>query len=324
MSKQVSVAIPTFNRVSYLRECIQSVLGQTFQDFDIFVFDNASDEPVKEHLKQFSDSRIRFVGSEKNIGVGGNLNRIFEYPFESEYLVVFHDDDAMHPKMLEVEISFLDAHPDVVFVVSDLQRVLGKTILSFPDIDENSVKHILYKTSYDFARAQMRWLRSAFPSAMYRVNSIGDTRMKLDRFFQFSDMVFLMELSRKGQCAFLAAPFMNHRIHLEQYSEIEQKGYERGAMEIINFLRESLSARRRSDERLLRAYSLNSLLRACAHIKSGFLHSLKFLKKCRDQKLIRYRDFLYIDVRGLVSALSILIGSRKIIDAARWVQKKIA
>ena len=140
MSKKLSIAIPTYNRLSYLKECIKSILDQSFQDFSIFVFDNASNEPVEEELKKLNDRRIHFIGNSKNIGQGGNINRILAYPFESEYLVIFLDDDAMHPKMLELETSFLDAHDDIAFVVSDFRTVSDKTIHNFPSFAKNQIK----------------------------------------------------------------------------------------------------------------------------------------------------------------------------------------
>ena len=321
MSKKLSVAIPTYNRLAYLKECIRSILDQSFQDFSIFVFDNASNEPIEEELKKLNDKRIHFIGNDKNIGLGGNINRILVYPFESEYVSIFLDDDAMHPKMLELETSFLNNHKEVVFVVSDLHRVSDKTIHSYPSFAEDKIEYSVYKNSYEFARAEMSWLRAAFDSAMYRVKALEGAHMKQSKFFHFADIALLVEISKKGPCAFIAAPLMNYRIHAGQYSETKPKEYEQGVMEIIPFLKENLpDPLGKNDKQLLRRYSVNSLLRACAHINSKPFHSVQFLKKCRDQNLSRYRDFIYIDVRGVVSALSIIAGSRKIIDAVRWLK----
>lgn len=324
MSKKLSVAIPTYNRLACLKECIKSILNQTFQDFSIFVFDNASNEPIEEELKKLNDTRIHFIGNDKNIGLGGNINRILAYPFESEYVIIFLDDDAMHPKMLELETSFLDAHKEVVFVASDFRTVSDKTIHNFPNFAQDQIKYVIYKNSQEFLRAEMSWLRAAGDSVMYRVKALEGARMRQDTFFHFADIVLLVEISQKGPCAFITAPLMNYRIHAGQYSEAKPKEYEQGVMEMIPFLRENLpDPLGKNDERLLRTYSVNSLLRACAHINSGFFHTLRFLNECRRQNLIRYRDFRYIDMRGMVSVLSILLGSRKIIDAARWLKNSL-
>lgn len=316
MSKKVTVAIPTYNRIPYLRECIQSVLNQTFQDFDIFVFDNASEDPVEQAIREYHNPRIHFIGSEKNMGAEGNLNRILQHPFDSEYLIIFHDDDTMHSQLLQAEVDFLDAHPDAVFVVTDLQRGADGTMRNFSEIAISDVKPVLYKTD-EFIRAQMSWLRYGFPSAMYRLSAIGAIRMKPE-FFHFLDMVFLAELSKKGLCALLPAPLMIHRIHAGQFSAVRKDEYERGALKALEFFRSE------SDEKAFRKYALNFLLYACAHLEKGVFDTSEFLQKCHKQKLFHWGDIRNLDARGIISILSILFGSKKIIDAARWVQKKIA
>lgn len=320
MSKKVTVAIPTYNRIPYLKECIESILNQTFQDFSIFVFDNASTESVERELKKFNDPRIQFIGSEENLGAEGNMNRIVEHSFESEYVVMFHDDDTMHPEMLELQVAFLDAHKDAQFVLTDLQRGSDNTMQDFPEIDAATLHPIVYKNSYEFIRAQMSWLRYGFPSVLYRVGAFGETRIRPE-FFHFLDMVFLAEISKKGSCALLPAPLMIHRIHAGQYTERSKDEYKQGVTQLLMFLRENLpSPLSKGDEKLFHKHAVNSLLRACAHINSGLFESVRFLKESRRKKLLQWKDFQYIDARGAVSIISILFKSRRIIDTARWLK----
>lgn len=318
MSKKLSIAIPTYNRLSYLKECINSILSQTFQDFSIFVFDNASNEPVEKELKAFNDGRIYFIGNDENIGLGGNINRILKYPFESEYLIIFHDDDLMHPKMLELQTSFLDRNNDFAFVTSDLNQVSGKNIHSFKKIIEGKIKYYIYKNNYEFAKAIMSWLRCAFDSAMYRTKFIGDSAMDHDKFSDFADTVFLIEISKKGPCAFINAPLVNYRIHSGQDSKLFKEKYEEGAIKALSFCRKNLPAvLNKKDEKLFNRYSLNFLIRAYANINNGFLDFLRFMKRCRRQKLVKYRYFRYIDARGIISLISIILRNQEIFDAAR-------
>jgi len=319
MISKVAVAIPTYNRVEYLKECVQSVLDQTFQDFSIFVFDNASSEPVEKELQDFGDKRIQFIGSKKNTGSTGNINRILQYPFESEYVIIFHDDDAMHPKKLELQTSFLDAHKDMVFVASDFNRVSGKAIHSFPDFKEDKVKSIVYKNDYEFVKAEMSWLRCAFDSVMYRGEAVRGARIQPERFSDFADMAFLVEISKKGPCAFIRAPLVNYRIHAGQDSKLWKEEYEEGALELLSFFRESFpKVLEKRDEKLFRTYSVNFLIRSYAHMSKGFFDFLRFLKKCRQRHMIGYGSFRYIDMRGIVSLVSIIFHNKKIIDAAIW------
>lgn len=321
MNKKLSIAIPSYNRATYLKECIGSILNQTFQDFDIFVFDDASQEPVEEELKKMSDPRIHFFGNTHNIGVEGNMNRILCYPFESEYVIVFHDDDTMHPKMLEIQVSFLDAHKDVAFVGSDFKAVSDARMQSFARLNENDLSFIVYKNSYEFVRAEMSWLRCAFDSVLYRREALEGVRMKPERFSDFVDLALLFEVSRKGPTAFLGAPLINYRIHAGQYSKVPKKEYEQGAINTITFFKESFSAPfDKQEQKLLRRYSLNFLLRAYADINRGFFDFLRFIKRCRREGLITYSDFKYIDTRGVVSMVSIILKNKEIINISRWMK----
>lgn len=317
MSKKLSIAIPTYNRLIYLKECINSILNQTFQDFSIFIFDNASDEPVEKELNKLNDKRIHFIGSDKNMGSVGNINRILSYPFKSEYLVIFHDDDLMHPRMLELQTSFLDANNNIVFAVSDFNRVSNKNIYNFKSFADNEIKYVIYKNNYKFIKAIMSWLRCAFDSAIYRVKFIGDNKMEHNKFSDFADMVFFMEIAKKGPGAFINAPLVNYRVHSSQDSKQLKEGYEDGAIKALSFFRGNLPAvLNKKDEKLFNKYSLNFLIRAYADINNGLSDFLRFMKRCRRQKLVKYRYFQYIDMRGIISLISIILKNKRILNIA--------
>ena len=92
MRFKVTVAIPTYNRAHYLPEAIESVLAQTFQDFELLILDNASTDNTPELVKSFKDERIRYVRNQTNIGMFGNCNKALELA-RGEYVIIFHDDD---------------------------------------------------------------------------------------------------------------------------------------------------------------------------------------------------------------------------------------
>lgn len=110
---RVTVAICTYNRAQsgYLAQSLQSVINQTYKDIDIIVYDNASTDNTEEVVCSFKDSRITYVKNEKNLGLFGNLNKALAN-CKTEYIVVFHDDDIMLPKMIEIEVDVLDKHKD--------------------------------------------------------------------------------------------------------------------------------------------------------------------------------------------------------------------
>ena len=113
-SKTVSVAIPTYNRSSYLSESIQSVLSQTWQDFNIIVIDNASVDDTSEVVSQFEDSRISYYKNQFNIGIIGNWNKAINL-CESDFIVIFGDDDKMRPNFLGKSVAVFEKYPNIGF-----------------------------------------------------------------------------------------------------------------------------------------------------------------------------------------------------------------
>lgn len=90
----MSICIPTYNRAKYVGEAIQSVLSQTFQDYEIIVIDNCSDDHTKEVIDSLQDSRIRFIRNDWNIGSNKNINRSMAES-SGKYMKILHSDDIL-------------------------------------------------------------------------------------------------------------------------------------------------------------------------------------------------------------------------------------
>lgn len=87
-----SILIPTYNRSSTLKCAIESVLLQSFDDFEIIVIDDCSPDDTQEVVKSFQDKRIRYYRNKKNLGTEGNIKKAFSYP-KGEYIFTIGDDD---------------------------------------------------------------------------------------------------------------------------------------------------------------------------------------------------------------------------------------
>ena len=103
------MGIPTYNHAAYLRESIQSVLDQTFQDFELIIVDDASVDDTPEIVQSFGDKRIRCYRNLKNIGQTPNWNRCLELA-RGEYITIFHDDDVMLPENLSMKVKAFENH----------------------------------------------------------------------------------------------------------------------------------------------------------------------------------------------------------------------
>jgi glycosyltransferase involved in cell wall biosynthesis len=95
-----SVCIPNYNYGCYLRSTIESVVAQSFQDFEIIVADNASTDDSVEVVEKFSDARIKLIKNETNVGFAHNLDRATERAI-GQYLILLSSDDLIMPDALE-------------------------------------------------------------------------------------------------------------------------------------------------------------------------------------------------------------------------------
>ncbi|MGC1402099.1 MAG: glycosyltransferase [Thermodesulfobacteriota bacterium] len=108
---QVSVILTSYNHEKYIREAIDSVLAQTFNDFDLIIWDDASSDKSWEIINSFIDVRIARYRNAQNMR-GGNINRALKVVL-GEYIAIHHSDDIWEPDKLERQVAFLNNHPDI-------------------------------------------------------------------------------------------------------------------------------------------------------------------------------------------------------------------
>jgi glycosyltransferase involved in cell wall biosynthesis len=112
---KVSIGLPVYNGERFLREALDSILSQTFEDFELIISDNASTDKTEEICREYTakDMRIRYYRNEKNLGAAKNYNRVFELS-NGKYFKWAAHDDICAPTYLERCIEVLDENPSVV------------------------------------------------------------------------------------------------------------------------------------------------------------------------------------------------------------------
>jgi glycosyltransferase involved in cell wall biosynthesis len=116
-SPKVSVVIPVYNREKYVRSAVDSILSQTFSDFELLVIDDGSTDGSIAVVQSYSDPRIRFVRNNTNLGVSATRDKGIQLA-RGEYLAFLDSDDCAYPDRLRKQTAFLDNHPDYAAVGS--------------------------------------------------------------------------------------------------------------------------------------------------------------------------------------------------------------
>ncbi len=115
---KVSVILLSFNNSQYIRESIQSILSQTYRDFELIIGDDASTDNSLEICRSFSDLRIKLLTSDKNLGIVDNIDRCLNAT-SGEFVGIMGSDDMMLPANIERKVRFLEENPYLGFVHSN-------------------------------------------------------------------------------------------------------------------------------------------------------------------------------------------------------------
>jgi glycosyltransferase involved in cell wall biosynthesis len=126
MGPKLSIGLPVYNGENYLAEALESILSQTFSDFEVIISDNASTDRTEEMCKQYAqqDNRIRYYRNPKNVGIARNYNITYELSSKSAELFKWAaHDDVLLPEYLASCIDVLEKEPSVVCVHTFTQKI---------------------------------------------------------------------------------------------------------------------------------------------------------------------------------------------------------
>lgn len=106
----VTVIVPVYNGEAWLRECLDSIVGQTYAPLEIIVADDASTDGTREIAASYGP-RVRLLGSERNRGIYENANAAIAAA-AGEFVAIYHADDIYLPEIVAREVAFLQTHPE--------------------------------------------------------------------------------------------------------------------------------------------------------------------------------------------------------------------
>lgn len=204
---RVSVVMPVHDNRRYVGEAIDSVLGQTLQDFELIAIDDGSTDGSWEVLQDYAarDPRVRIFRNEENLSIVPTRNRAFrEAHPASEYFAVLDSDDVCLPDRLRAQVAFLDAHRGHA-VVGGQTRI----------IDEHSrvTGHRSYPTDHEaIMRVITRYNPIAQPTAMIRRSALDEVGVYDERYPRCQDYDLWLRMAARFEIANLPEDTLDYRI----------------------------------------------------------------------------------------------------------------
>ncbi len=216
MNPLVTVLLPVYNAEKYLAEAVESILTQTFRDYELLIINDGSTDRSAEIIRSFQDKRVRLVTNETNLKLIATLNKGIELA-RGKYIVRMDADDISLPERLQKQVDFMETHPEVG-VCGTWFAPLGRSgrIVQYPENDESIRIMMLYQTPF------------CHPSVILRKEVIEKNKISYSsNFIHCEDYELWARLSSHTRFANIPEALLQYRLHENSISASNQ-GIQRG------------------------------------------------------------------------------------------------
>lgn len=203
-SPRLTVFTPFYTDVRFFNATIESVLSQSFTDFEYLMINDGPEENAKAILTRFQDPRIRIITTTARLGLSGSRHAGL-HESRGELIAFIDSDDSCEPERFAKQVAFLDSHPDHVLVGSALRLIdehtqtIGQRV--YAEEDEEISRSILVANCI------------AQPSVMARREKLIEAGGYTDMFPAAEDYDLWLRLKRLGKFHNLREPLIAYRIH---------------------------------------------------------------------------------------------------------------
>lgn len=218
----VSIGLPVYNRENLIGKTLDSLLAQTYTDFEIIISDNGSTDGTESICRDYArrDARIRYIRQPSNLGLLGNFNFVMKEA-RGKYFMWTASDDLCEPQFVSALVKCLDDDPELALVMADLKYISESGV----EVKVNKLDSIrLDEVEADWAHK--RELFFQYPGhklydcfyGMYRTNVVQDCHLpnQIRKNLVFSlEVPFLAQVAVRGKIASIDAPLKLYRYYAE-------------------------------------------------------------------------------------------------------------
>ncbi len=200
----VSVLIPVYNAEKYIKEALDSILNQTFKNFELIIINDCSTDSTEKIIKRYAkkDSRILLVNNKENLKISKTLNKGIGIA-KGKYIVRMDADDWSYPDRIEKQVGYMESNPDIVLSSGNMEicdeKMIIKNRSNFPTTDHN-IREVL-----------LQYNPMVHPAMIFRRDialSIGGYNETV----KSEDYMFIIDMSSKGKLGNLKDILIKYRI----------------------------------------------------------------------------------------------------------------
>lgn len=228
---QLTIALMTYNRSTYLSDAIEAALGQTYSNFELLIFDNHSTDDTPNVVLGFHDPRITYIRQPSGLTADASFCGSI-WMSRTKYILVTHDDDIMEPTLVEHQLALISKHPRLLCVASNVSLIDEQNNIIQPRLYNDDCDRIFRLGEYIMTYLEEKlWLPT--PTCMYNRDAMlkvlklihGENwlRKKMPT-TPSGDILINFYLNTIGSLGLLAAPLLRYRQHSGQESRNVHQG----------------------------------------------------------------------------------------------------
>ena len=217
---KISVILPVYNGEKYLAEAIDSILSQTYQNFELIIINDCSSDRTPEIISSFTDERIRIINNPSNMKISRSLNKGIELA-QGQFIARMDADDISLPERFQKQVAFLENYPDIGVVGSWIRRI---------DEKGNFINNMFRETRPETIKWDLFFGSPiAHPSVMMRAEVVRSSGGYSIDAFGCEDYELWTRLIKITRFANLPENLLLYRIHSENVSSKYRPEQDRNA-----------------------------------------------------------------------------------------------
>ena len=199
----VSIGLPVYNGEDFLKYALDSLLSQTFRDFELIISDNASTDNTPKICQEYvlRDKRIRYIRQNNNMGALWNFNFVLKQS-NKEYFIWVSSDDKLHPEFLEKNIDILEKNKNVVCSIGD---VIYSDVVNYEFKSNNETKKTFrqryvkstYGTYESKVRTYLKFFQASMMYGLYRRDKLQKS-ITINKIFLAFDLSIILNVLKYG------------------------------------------------------------------------------------------------------------------------------
>jgi glycosyltransferase involved in cell wall biosynthesis len=208
----VSIAIPCYRQFGEVRRCVETVLAQSFGDFELTLMDDGASDEYRDYVSALGDPRVTYHRNPERLGAMRNMFQAIGWG-AGKYTLAFHEDDLLGRHFLSTAVRILEANPECGFVAGELREFKGEPTAEELAAESDPSAYDRFASPVDVVRAILGGTEPMFGSVVYRREALAGVTVDHDFYGTLVDRPFLLAIAQHWSAAVMRDPLVWYRHH---------------------------------------------------------------------------------------------------------------